>query len=511
MLIKNKIIRDTVLLTLMQIALDSAGLLLNVFITGRLGSSAMGILSLTGSFLVLAGTLSNGNAFLCTSRLVSEELGRKNNNPQRVLFYAVALCSLLSCIVSVLIIFLAPVISSKFFSTSAMCKAVRMMPFALLPGAFSACLKGYFNAFRRSEITASGDILEFIVKALTLIILTLVKNPGSESEICTVMITGIIAGNVFSLVFFALMLLKHGKHYHGKASIGFSSYVKFALPIMAGSVLTSALSSANDALIPVTLRQFGNSVEEALSKFGIFEAIVIPTLFFPSVALCSMSGIIVSETARARSAGDNGKLRHLTEKLVGGTLIYAVFASAVLIKFGAETGMLLGGGALAGKMISVIAPVIPFIYLEIILEALIKGMGLQSFSSLNYLAEYAVRISCVLVFVPVFGFYGIVISYYSSNIIGNLSRLIKILRHTKAHLSLMKAVIPPVILAFMTLKATELPFRFFSADTTSLPVMIAFVLIWTALYFAFFAFKSSSLRLSGISLGKFKSSFVESA
>ena len=74
MLIKNKIIRDTVLLTLMQIALDSAGLLLNVFITGRLGSSAMGILSLTGSFLVLAGTLSNGNAFLCTSRLVSEEI-----------------------------------------------------------------------------------------------------------------------------------------------------------------------------------------------------------------------------------------------------------------------------------------------------------------------------------------------------------------------------------------------------------------------------------------------------
>jgi len=72
-------------------------------------------------------------------------------------------------------------------------------------------------------------------------------------------------------------------------------------------------------------------------------------------------------------------------------------------------------------------------------------------------------------------------------------------------------VIPPVILAFMTLKATELPFRFFSADTTSLPVMIAFVLIWTALYFAFFAFKASSLRLSGISLSKFKNSFVENA
>ncbi len=511
MLIKNKIIRDTVLLTLMQLALDSAGLLLNVFITGRLGSSAMGILSLTGSFLVLAGTLSNGNAFLCTSRLISEELGKENKNPQRVLLYAIALCSFLSCIVSLLIIFLAPVISSKFFSTSAMCRAVRLMPFALVPGAFSACLKGYFNAFRRSSITASGDILEFIVKALTLIILTLVRNPHSESEICAVMITGIIAGNVFSLIFFSVMLIKHKKHYSCRPSIGFSSYVKFALPIMAGSVLTSALSSANDALIPFTLRQFGNSAEEALSKFGIFEAIVIPTLFFPSVALCSMSGIIVSETARARSAGDNGTLRRLTEKLVAGTLVYAVFASAVLMKFGAEIGLLLGGGALAGRMISVIAPVIPFIYLEIILEALIKGMGLQSFSSLNYLTEYAVRISCVLVFVPAFGFYGIVISYYASNIVGNLSRMIKILRHTKAHLNVLRAVLSPVIFAFMTLKTTELAFRFFTADTSSLPVMIAFTLIWTLLYFAISAYKSPSVKLSGISLSNFKGSFVENA
>ena len=29
----------------------------------------------------------------------------------------------------------------------------------------------------------------------------------------------------------------------------------------------------------------------------------------------------------------------------------------------------------------------PFIYLEIVLEALIKGMGKQNFSSLNYLAD----------------------------------------------------------------------------------------------------------------------------
>ena len=45
--------------------------------------------------------------------------------------------------------------------------------------------------------------------------------------------------------------------------------------------------------------------------------------------------------------------------------------------FGNEIGILLDGGEIAGIMIGVIAPVIPFIYLEIVLEAIIKGLERQ--------------------------------------------------------------------------------------------------------------------------------------
>ena len=99
-MIKKKILRDTALLTLIQLALDSAALLLNVFITRRLGASAIGIFSLMGSFLGLAGILSNGNAFLCTSRLVSEELGRRSGDPNRVLLHGIRLCLILSAATS---------------------------------------------------------------------------------------------------------------------------------------------------------------------------------------------------------------------------------------------------------------------------------------------------------------------------------------------------------------------------------------------------------------------------
>jgi stage V sporulation protein B len=180
----------------------------------------------------------------------------------------------------------------------------------------------------------------------------------------------------------------------------------------------------------MTLRQSGSTAESALAQFGIFEAIVIPVLFFPSTVLCVLSGILLPESARAEAAGKKARLQYLAKRALSFTMLFSVLVSAVLLVFGGVIAELMGAEPLAGRMIRLLAPVVPFIYLEIILEAIIKGTGRQKFSSVNYLAEYAVRISVVLVCVPIMGFYGIVLSYYMSNILGNSVRLWEVLKIT---------------------------------------------------------------------------------
>lgn len=485
---RSKMIRDTAMLTVMQLFLDTAALLLNVFITRRLGTSAIGILTLTGSFLGLAGIISNGNAFLCMSRMVSEELGKKNGNPNSILFYGIKLCLMLSIIVSAVVFFLAEPISGGFFSGANLKAAIRFMPLALISGALSSCFKGFFNAERKSSVTAAGDIIEFVIKSLVIIIAALASSSPTESTVCEIMIFSIVIGNISSFAFFLTVYIKNCISYSGKASISFWKYASFAFPIMGGSILTSALSSTNDALIPMCLRQSGESVEQAMSLFGIFEAIVIPTLFFPSVVLCSMSGIIVSESARDSASGNNERIKEFSSRLSGYTLLFSIFAAAVLMRFGRPIGELLGGGALAGKMITIIAPVVPFIYLEIVLEAMIKGMGLQAFSSLNYLAEYAIRITFVLVFVPHFGFYGIIASYYASNIFGNCSRFIKLMKTAGMKFNPLRDLLIPIVYAYMTMCLVELLMRFSSASLDKLPSIIAFVVFWGAFYLTVFVF-----------------------
>ncbi|MGN0616010.1 polysaccharide biosynthesis C-terminal domain-containing protein [Ruminococcus flavefaciens] len=485
-MIKSKVVRDTLLLTAMQLFLDSAALLLNVFINKQLGTSAIGILSLMGSFLGLAGILSNGNAFLCTSRLVSEEFGKPCGDVNRILGYGVKLCLLLSAAVSAGVILLAEPISRRFFSGAHMTAALRLMPFALVTGAVAACLKGYFNAARRAAVTAAGDIAEFITRCTVIIAATCSVKNCTEDVVCGIMIGGIIAGNTMSLLFLSIAYLWFRVKGTGRCSLSFRQYAAFSFPIMGGSVLTAVLSSTNDALIPVCLRQYGDSAGDALGKFGVFEAIVIPTLFFPSVVLCSMSGIIVSEAARAKAAKNSLRIKILTERIKAWTLMFSVFAAAVLMRFGSQIGELLGGGELAGTMITIIAPVVPFIYMEIVLEAIIKGLGLQSFSSMNYLAEYVIRIAAVLILVPQIGFYGIVVSYYASNIFGNCMRFVKVTKAAKARRALCGTLILPVILAFLTMWAAEALVHVFGLGIEKLAVMLFFGLIWGTAYFGIF-------------------------
>ena len=485
-MIKSKIVRDTLLLTSMQLFLDTASLLLNVFISRRLGTSAMGVIALTGTFLGLSGIIAGGNAYLCTSRLISEELGKPHSSPEKVLAYGIRFCLILSVSTSAVIFLFAGGLSEHFFSGADMSGDIRLMPAALISGALAACLKGWFNACRKSSVTAAGDILEFIVRCAVIVFMTASAGEPDEGGVCGIMIAGIIAGNVVSLLFLGSMYVKTREKGHYRCSITFRRYISLALPIMGGGILTAALSSANDALIPVCLRQYGDSAGTALSLFGVFEAIVIPAIFFPSVILCSMSGIIVSETARAAAAGNRKRILDFSSKLVRWTLIYAVFASAVLMRFGSRIGEAMGGGELAGRMITVIAPVVPFIYMEIVLEAVIKGLGMQAFSSLNYLCEYAVRISAVLILVPRIGFWGIAVSYYASNVIGNCSRYAKLFREVGMEFRPFTSIGVPVLYAFLTMGTAELIVKLIPVSGEPLWKAVLMAVIWGGGYFCVF-------------------------
>lgn len=143
----------------------------------------------------------------------------------------------------------------------------------------------------------------------------------------------------------------------------------------------------------------------------------------------------------------------------------------------------MSGDYFAGKIISILAPAVPFIYLEIILEGILKGMGKHSFSSLNYLVEYTIRISVLLICVPIFGFYGIVISYLASNIVCNITRMIMIIKITGIKFSFSDNLIIPIISAVLSMQIVAVTDRLIHLDNLNFLVeTIIFACLTLVLY-----------------------------
>lgn len=471
-MLKNKILKDTFFLTAIELIMQGISLIVNIFITRNLGSEMIGIISLIGSFFMFVTIISSGNVYLSTSRFISEEIGKQKGNPNSVFRYGIISSVTMSIVTAFVLLFFSGTISQNILKAPQIAPVIKILALLLPFCSVNMCIKGYFTAMRKVSASAVGGVIEFIVKSFLLVTLTGIDSIAP----LTAFAISVGGGQISSFLSMLILYIKDRKPSKNKCSISFKSFVFCSVPIFLNSLITSVLSSTNDALVPITLKQYGNSTSEAFSQFGIFEAIVIPALFFPSSILCSLSGILVPELARERTADNTEKNKALVRKVLKYTFSFSIFTAMIFLCFGEEIGHLMSGDNFAGKIIAILAPAVPFIYLEIILEGILRGMGKHSFSSLNYLVEYTIRISVVLICVPVFGFYGIVASYLASNIICNISRLVMIMKITKVKFCFSDNIVIPVISAVLSAQIS-----FFAEKL----IRLENVIVSTSLFIAF--------------------------
>ena len=300
-----------------------------------------------------------------------------------------------------------------------------------------------------------GDLIEFAAKWGCLFA-GLVFFGGTDF-FYTMTAASILFGEFISFVYYAFRYINEYRTFHTLplctaplATDTFSGYLKGSLPILLSGYVQMLMSTANELLVPAALLKYSRSTENALSCYGCFEALIMPALFFPSAVLGSLSGIIIPEAALANRCRDRDirrkRLSALTDSTFCKAFSYSFFIAALFFFGGATAGHILcPEEELVSRSLVILAPVIPFIYLEIVLEGLLKGMGRQNFSTVNSLFEYAVRIGCVMIFVGKIGFGGVLISYYASNVLSNIARIVVVCREAGLRFDVKKYAVCPML------------------------------------------------------------------
>ncbi len=449
----NRIVKDTARLTIVSFFLQGLGLLMNIIISNKLGTASVGIMTLIFSLFSFIMVLANGNIFISTSRFVSEEIGAGNGNVRRIMRLSIGASITLSMTFALASAGLARIISEKAGGGAELALSVRIIALSLTPAALGSCIRGYFNGSRDVRIPCIGDIIEFAAKWLSLMTGTLFLMDKGLS-VYILISASILIGEAVSCIYYVIKYSAEYKRFTAIPEISpritkISTYLKLSLPIVASGYVQMIMSTANEALVPIMLLQHDTSAERAMSEYGMFEAMIMPTVFYPAVILTSLSNIIIPEIARANSAANFKRVKSLIGKIFDRSFCYSFFISGMLLTAGKNIGAILcPSDSLVGETLVKMFPVVPFIYLEIVLEGIIKGLGKQNFSTLNSLCEYIIRLICVIIFVKLYGFTGVLISYYASNVYSNIVRIAFVCKTAGIGFDIYGYIIKPFIMCF---------------------------------------------------------------
>lgn len=451
----NKIARDTLGLTFISFILQGLGILLNAVMTDKLGTASVGIMTLIFTVFGFIMVLANGNIFTSTSRFVSEELGSGNKNCTRIMRYSFVFSLTLSITFSLLSIILSGLIADKLSAAASLVLPIKIIAISLPFASVGSCIKGYFHAIRKVSVPCTGDCIEFAVKWSLLLSYVLFLTKSRLDVYCFIAIS-ILAGEFVSCIYYICRIIPEYRVFsvipETNANISaVPRYLKLCTPILISGYVQMILSTANDILVPAALLKYNSSAEKAMSEYGIFEAMIMPTIFYPAVVLGSLANILMPEIARAASSDNRVRVKCLVHNALSKSFMYSFFIAGIFLARGKCIGNIIcPSDPLTGETLVKMFPVIPFIYLEIVLESILKGLGKQNFSTVNSLCEYAVRIICVLVFVRKYGFIGVMISYYASNIYSNIIRIIVVCKETHTSFSICSYIFKPFIFAALT-------------------------------------------------------------
>lgn len=449
-------IKNTLILTVTALLLRSVGIVFRIWLTGKIGAEGIGLYQIVFSVYILASTFASTGIYTAVTRVVTDRLATGN---ARGAFRAVKSAILLSLVcagltAAVLQLF-SGFIAGTLLSQPQAEPALRVLPLSLPFLGVSACIRGYFTARRRSAPGCAGQILEQLVRiAATCYFMNRLAGAPLRTVTAAVLLGDCVAEAVFTL--FILICYRFDKRKQLKRSPALSGgsplreLLRISFPLSAGRYLHTALRTVENVLAPMCLSRYAKSQRNALSQFGAVKGMALPLLLFPASLLSAVSTLLVPEITEAAAKNNGPAVQKAVQKVFGATVLAALPITAVFFCCSRQLGQLVYGSTEVGWLLRALSPLIPFMYLDLITDGILKGLDQQKALLRNCVADSALRILLVLWAVPKAGMVGFMGMMFFSNIFTTVLAVVRIKKVTHTSFGLKKFVVLPFVFSALS-------------------------------------------------------------
>lgn len=496
---RKKIILNALILTLTTMSLGFIGMVFRVYLSNNIGAEGMGLFQIIMSINSMTCTLAISGVRVTITRLVAEELGKGNTHKIRGIMKKGLLYCLFFSIISALILFR----SSEYISVAWIKDTRAIIPLKILSCSLpfvsiSACFSGYFYGTRKVVRSVIADILESVTMMMIIVYALGFFLPKGLEYTCSLVTVGMSVGVIVSAFFCYVMYIFEKNHCTNSLNTNnynfkLTKFVSIAFPIACSAYIQTSLKTVEDILIPNALRRFGSSSSSSLSIFGMVKGMVLPILVFPSIFLASFSTLIIPEIAEANALNKNKLVNYIISKVLKFTLLIAIFATGIFMIFSKELGIAIYKSEQVGLMMRILAPLIPLMYLDRVVDGSLNALNKQMSTLKFNLIDMVTRILMILFLIPKFGVKGFIIVIFASTIINSSLSINKLLKVTRLDFEIIDWVINPILCIAISSFAVKHAFLFLGLDTLLVPMILIVCICYFVLLMVFRCIKKKDV------------------
>jgi len=440
---------NLILMTCVTLGMRFVSLGFNVYITGKIGAEGIGLYSLIMSVGGFAITFATSGVNLASTRLTAEAIGRgSERDVRRAMTRCICYSLVFGCTATLLLYILAEPLSVHVLSDARCILPLKVLSLGLPFISLGSALSGYFTAVRRVVKNASVQICEqFINISITIRLIALLMPKGTEYA-CTAVILGSCIGE--SLAFLASFIVyRFDLHRHngnkgkeeGKLT---SKMLSISIPVAVSAYVRSGLVSVEHILIPYGLKKYGAGNSRALASYGTLHGMAMPIILFPMSAVSAFAGLLVPEISGSIAAGEHKRVEMMISRVIRITLAFGIGCAGMMVSFGRELGNVIYSSADAGMFIEMMAPLIPVMYFDHIVDGMLKGFGEQLYSMRVNILDSMLSVILVYLLLPEMGIFGYVVIIYAMEIINTSLSVVRLLSVCDINIDILNWFVKPL-------------------------------------------------------------------
>ncbi len=402
------------LLTGANLVLRLAGMSFQVYLSGRVGAAGVGLLQLVLSVRALAFTLGSAGARTCALYLSAEALGRRRS-VRPALSGCVWYCLLFALPTAAGLWVLTPRIAGGWIGDHATEAALRAFALFLPVSCLNGVMTGLFTAAGRLRTLVVVEFWEQgCAIAVTFALLSRWAGGDVERACLSVALGSSLAG---ALSLGALWLLRQEGASQGRADRPpWRRVFGLALPVGLADDLRAGLNTIENLIIPRRLALFAGTVN-AMADYGVLHGMVFPVLMFPTAILASLADLLVAEFSRCSQRRGQVRVRYLARQGLRVSWLFGICAGGAVFAAARPLGQLLYRSEAAGACLRLYAPLVPILYLDIVVDAMCKGLGQQSANARYNLLTNLMDVALLWLLLPRYGMGGYYFSFAASHLV----------------------------------------------------------------------------------------------